>query len=136
MCLATCHPKVCIETQVVVGYEVVCNSIACAWNHLKFGKGKDNYVATNVVKTIIVSTIGSNMLATRKCIGFNRKTLLELFIIGIYLMLTKIMRFGQTVIENQKNTDVKDLVAKWYLKETKTSRNMDNVVGRLIGHRC
>ena len=71
-------PEYVLKCQELLWCEVVCDSIASAWDHLKIRKGKDKYVARNVVEVSIVSTAsGSNMLGVWKCIGLNRIALLR-----------------------------------------------------------
>ena len=56
--------------------EVACVSIAFAWDHSKFGKGKDNYVARNVIEATVVSTTSrSNILVVGKCSGLRRRAI-------------------------------------------------------------
>jgi hypothetical protein len=56
--------------------EIVCKSLKVTWKGLKCGVGKDQYVAQNVVKAVVVSTSYLFRLTTiRKCVGLNRRSL-------------------------------------------------------------
>ena len=124
----------------MLGCEAVCDSIASAWDHLKYGVGKDKYVARNVVEVAVVSTTsGSNMLGAGKCIGLNRRSLLR----GSHrrqLLDAKQDKecWAKGDRKPRKDSipeDIKDLVGKWYLEETRVSPNMHNVVRHHIGRR-
>ena len=117
----------------LLGCGVVCDSIASAWDHLKFGFGKDKYVARNVVEVAVVSTTsGSNMLGAGKCIGLNRRSLLRA---SHHRELLDAKEDNEYWAKSERKPtkdgipeDIKDLVGKWYLEETRTSPNMHNVV--------
>ena len=133
-------PEYVLKRKKLLGCEVVCDSIASAWDHLKFGVGKDKYVARNVVEVAVVSTTsGSNMLGAGKCIGLNRRSLLRA---SHRRQLLDAKEETECWAKGDRKTrkdsipeDVKDLVGKWYLEETRTSPNMHEVVRRLIGRR-
>ena len=56
--------------------QVVCNGIASAWLELKYGVGRDRYVARNVIEAAVISVDDSKSVqAASKCIGMNRRTL-------------------------------------------------------------
>ncbi len=56
--------------------EIVCKSLKATWNSLKYGVGKDQYVAQNVVKAVVVSTSYlSRLTIVKKCVGLNRRSL-------------------------------------------------------------
>ena len=133
-------PKYVIKCKKLLGCEVVCDSIASAWDHLKFGKGKDNYVARNVVEVVVAfTTFGSNMLGAGKCIGRNRRALLRANHCRQLLDAKEEYEcWAKGDRKPRKDSipeDVKFLVVKWYLEETRTSPNMDSVVWCLIGRR-
>ena len=133
-------PEYVLKRKKLLGCEAVCDSIASAWDHLKFGVGKDKYVARNVVEVAVVSTTsGSNMLGAGKCIGLNRRSLLR----GSHrrqLLDAKQDKecWAKGDRKPRKDSipeDIKDLVGKWYLEETRVSPNMHNVVRHHIGRR-
>jgi hypothetical protein len=52
----------------------VCSSLAIAWNDLKYGNGKDKYLAWNVVEVVVVSLGESmNVKAVGRCLGSEEK---------------------------------------------------------------
>jgi hypothetical protein len=55
---------------------VVCDGLADAWSGLKYGIGRDRYLARNVIEAAVIS-IGDDrcMRAAGRCIGMNRRTL-------------------------------------------------------------
>ena len=133
-------PEYVLKRKKLLGCEVVCDSIASAWDHLKFGFGKDKRVARNVVEVAVVSTTsGSNMLGAGKCIGLNRRSLLRASHRRQLLDAKEDNeRWAKGDRKPRKDTipeDIRDLVGKWYLEETRTSPNMHNVVRRHIGRR-
>ena len=133
-------PEYVLKRKKLLGCEVVCDSIASAWDHLKFGYGKDKYLARNVVEVAVVSTTsGSNMLGAGKCIGLNRKALLRASqrrqLLDAREEYECWAKGDRKPRKDSIPEDVKDVVRKWYLEETRTSPNMANVVRRLIGRR-
>ena len=133
-------PEYVLKRKKLLGCEVVCDSIASAWDRLKFGKGKDKYVARNVVEVAVVSTTsGSNMHGARKCIGLNRRSVVRASRRRQLLDAKKDNEcWAKGDRKPRKDTipgDIKDLVRKWYIEETRTSPKMRNVVRRLIGRR-
>jgi len=133
-------PEYVLKRKKLLGCEVVCDSIASAWDHLKFGKGKDKYVARNVVEAAVVSTTsGSNMLGAGKCIGLNRRSIRRA---SHRRQLLDAKEDNECWAKGDRRPRkdsipeaVKDLVGKWYLEETRTSPNMNDVVRRLICRR-
>ena len=133
-------PKYVLKRKKLLGCEVVCDSIASAWDHLKFGVGKDNYLARNVVEAAVVSaTSGSNMMGAGKCIGLNRRSLLRAShrrqLLDAKEESECWAKGDRKPIKDSIPEDVKSLVGKWYLEETRTSPNMDSVIRRLVGRR-
>ena len=133
-------PDYVLKRKKLLGCEVVCDSIASAWDHLKFGVGKDKYVARNVVEVAVVSTTsGSNMLGAGKCIGLNRRSLLRASHRRQLLDAKEAKEcWAKGDRKPRKDSipeDIKDLVGKWYLEETRTSPNMHNIVRHHIGRR-
>jgi hypothetical protein len=133
-------PEYVLKRKKLLGCEAVCDSIASAWDQLKFGKGKDIYMARNVVEVAVGSTTsGSNMLGAGKCIGLNRRAVLR----GSrrrQLLDAKEdnERWAKGDRKPRKDSipeDMKDLVGKWYLEETRTSPNMHDVVRHRTGRR-
>lgn len=129
-----------LKRKKLLGCEAVCDSIAGAWDQLKFGKGKDIYVARNVVEVAVGSTTsGSNMLGAGKCIGLNRRAILR----GSHrrqLLDAKEDNECWAKGDRKPRKDsipeyMKDLVGKWYLEETRTSPNMHDVVRHRTGRR-
>jgi hypothetical protein len=54
----------------------ICSSLAIAWSDLKYGNGKDKYLAWNVVEVGVVSLGESmNVKAVGRCVGLKRRFL-------------------------------------------------------------
>jgi len=69
-------PDYVVRHKELLQCEVVCNSLSTAWKGLKYGVGKDQYVAQNVVKVVVVSTSSLyGLKAARTHVGFNRRSL-------------------------------------------------------------
>ena len=133
-------PEYVLKRKKLLGCEAVCDSIASAWDHLKFGHSKDKYVARNVVEVAVGSTTsGSNMLGAAKCIGLNRRAVLR----GSHRrQLLDAKEDNECWAKGDRKArkdsipeEIKDLVGKWYLEETRTSPNMHDVVRRRFGRR-
>ena len=97
-------------------------------------------MARNVVEVSIVSTAsGSNMLGVWKCIGLNRIALLRAShrrqLLDAEEEYECWVKGDRKPKKDSIPEDVKDLVGKWYLEETRSSPNMDNIVWSLIGGR-
>ncbi len=133
-------PEYVLKRKKLLGCEAVCDSIASAWDQLKFGKGKDIYVARNVVEVAVGSTTsGSNMLGAGKCIGLNRRAVLRG---SKRRQLLDAKEDNECWAKGDRKPrkdmipeDVKSLVGRWYLEETRTSPNMHDVVRHRIGRR-
>jgi hypothetical protein len=73
-------PDYVVKCEKLLQCEDVCNSLATVWKGLKYGAGKDIYVARNVVEAIVISTSSSTSLrVVGNCVGLNRRTLRRAF---------------------------------------------------------
>jgi hypothetical protein len=72
------HPALpeCVLKRKELQYcRTVCNGVADAWSSLKYGVGRDGYLARNVIEAAVIS-VGEEecMQAARTCVGMNKRT--------------------------------------------------------------
>ena len=72
------HPALpeCVLKQKELQYcRTICNGVADGWSSLKYGIGRDGYLARNVIEVAVIS-VGEEecMQAARTCVGMNKRT--------------------------------------------------------------
>jgi hypothetical protein len=119
-------PDYVINNKKLAEAQVVCEGVAAAWERLKYGRGRDKYLARNVVEAVVISEEDPRrMRAAAKCIGMNsrtvtravrRRSLLNRRVEGV--KWAKCDRKRRSDAIDQKT---EDLVWKWWREETRVS---------------
>ena len=69
-------PEIVVQCRESEHCRVVCNGIADAWKELKFGIGRDKYLARNVIEAAVISVRDARTgQAAAECIDMNRRTI-------------------------------------------------------------
>lgn len=117
---------------------VVCNGIADAWSELKYGVGKDKYIARNVIEAAVISVDDSRtVLAASKCIGMNRRTLRRAVARRRLLnQQEQGVLWGKSDQKKRKDAltqETIDAVVKWWTEETRVSPSKKDIRRKRIG---
>ena len=117
---------------------VVCNGIAEAWSELKYGVGRDKYVARNVIEAAVIHVADSKSTqAASKCIGMNRRTVRRA------VKRRRMLNAGEEGVrwamgDRKKRKDalsqeVIDAVELWWTEETRVSPSKKDIRRKRIG---
>lgn len=117
---------------------IVCNGLADAWSGLKYGVGRDRYLARNVIEAAVISVKDDECIqAAARCIGMNRKTLRR--------ALKRRHSLNQGVEgemwaknDRRKRKDALqestiDVVVSWWTEETRVSPSKKDVRRKRVG---
>lgn len=117
---------------------VVCDGLAQAWSGLKYGIGRDRFLAKNVIEAAVIS-IGDDrcMRAAATCVGMNKKTVRRA-IQRRSLLNKRSDREVWAKIFRRKRKDaleqwVVDRVISWWTDETRVSPCKKDVRSKRIG---
>jgi hypothetical protein len=126
-------PEFVVQHEKLENALVVCDGVKNAWEKLKWGRGKDHFLARNVLEAAVILVDDSKTRkAARKCVGLNKKTLRRALQRRQEL---NGMTCGENwAIRNRKKRrdtltqEVVDLVTAWWTEETRVSPCKKHVV--------
>lgn len=117
---------------------VVCDGLAQAWSRLKYGIGRDRFLARNVIEAAVIS-IGDErcMRAAATCIGMNKRTIRRA-IRRRSLLNDRTDGEAWAKIYRRKRKDtleqsVVDRVIEWWTDETRVSPCKKDVMNKRVG---
>lgn len=131
-------PDFVLQKRELEECRVVCNGLADAWSGLKYGIGRDRFLARNVIEAAVIS-IGDDrcMRAAGRCVGMNRRTVRRAMQRRDLLnkrsdgeVWAKICRKRR---KDALDQCVVDLVVAWWTDETRVSPCKKDVRWKRIG---
>jgi predicted ATPase len=131
-------PTNVVQRKELQSCRAVCHGLAEAWKELKYGKGKDQMLARNVIEAAVISIDDDKCLkAAARCIGFNKKTLRRA-VSRRHDLNNKTAGSIWAKGERARRRDaldqsVVDLVTSWWTEETRVSPCEKDVKRKLIG---
>ena len=138
--LQSALPEAVVKSDEREHCRVVCNGIAEAWSELKYGVGKDKYVARNVIEAAVISVDDSrSVLAASRCIGMNRRTLRRA--VSRRRMLNEReegvlwCKSDRKKRKDALSQETIDAVVSWWTEETRVSPSKKDIQRKRIGVR-
>ena len=119
---------------------VVCNGIAEAWSALKYGVGRDRYMARNVIEAAVVDVKDARAAtAASRCIGMNRRTLRRA-IARRRMLNVREQGVLWSKCDRKKRRDALsqeavDAVVSWWTEETRVSPSKKDIRRKRMGVR-
>lgn len=119
---------------------VVCNGIAEAWSELKYGVGRDRYVARNVIEAAVIDVEDSRAaIAASRCIGMNRRTLRRAVarrrMLNVREQGVLWSKSDRKKRKDALSQETIEAVVSWWTEETRVSPSKKDIRRKRIGVR-